>query len=37
MDLVRKIYLASSTGHNFIIMATDYFIKWVEVVSLKKA
>ena len=36
MDLIRKIYLAPSKGHNFILVATDY-IKWVEVVPLKKA
>ena len=35
MNLIRKIYPASSEGHNFI--ATDYFTKWVEAVSLKKA
>ena len=36
MDLIRKIYLASSKGHNFILVAIDYFTKWVEVVPLKK-
>ena len=36
MDLIRKIYLASSKRHNFILVATDYFTKWVEVVPLKK-
>ena len=36
MDLVGKIYLASSKGH-FILVATDYFTKWVEEVPLKKA
>ena len=36
MDLIGKIFLASSKGHNFILVATDYFINWVEV-PLKKA
>ena len=37
MDLIRKIYLASSKGHNFILVATDCFTKWVKAVPLKKA
>ena len=36
MDLIGKIYPASSKGHNFIIVATDYFTICVEVVPLKK-
>ena len=36
MDLIGKIYPTSSKGHNFILVAIDYFTKWVEVVSLKK-
>ena len=36
MDLIGKIYPASSKGHNFILGSTDYFTKWVEVVPLKK-
>ena len=37
MDLIGKIYPASSKGHNFILVASDYFTKWVKVVPLKKA
>ena len=37
MDLIGKIYPLSSKGHYFILVATDYFSKWVEAVPLKKA
>ena len=37
VDLIGKIYPASLKGHNFILVATDYFTKWVEAVPLKKA
>ena len=30
MDLIDKIHLPSSKRHVFIIVATDYFTKWVE-------
>ena len=30
MDLIGKIYPPSSKHHVFIILATNYFIKWVE-------
>ena len=36
MDLIGKIYPASSKGHNFILVATKYFTKWVEAIPLKK-
>ncbi|XP_073270467.1 uncharacterized protein [Primulina huaijiensis] len=36
MDLVGKIYLASSKGHSFILVATNFLTKWVEAMSLKK-
>lgn len=35
MDIVGKIYSPSSKKHNFILVATDYFTKWVEAVSYK--
>ncbi|XP_073279540.1 uncharacterized protein [Primulina huaijiensis] len=37
MDLIGKIYPASSKGHSFILVATDFFTKWVGAVPLKKA
>ena len=37
IDLIGKIYPTSLKGHNFILVATYYFTKWVEVVPLKKA
>ena len=33
-ELVGKIHASSSSGHKFIITATEYFTKWVEVVPL---
>ena len=36
MEVIGKIYLASSKGHNFILVVIEYFSKWVEVVPLKK-
>ena len=30
MDLIRKIHPPSSKHHVFIIVATNYFTKWVE-------
>ncbi|CAL2259902.1 unnamed protein product [Prunus armeniaca] len=35
MDLIGKIYPASSQQHCFIIVATDYFTKWVEAEPIK--
>ncbi|CAN6722847.1 unnamed protein product [Malus baccata var. baccata] len=35
MDFIRQIYPASSKGHTFIIVATDYFTKWVEALAVK--
>jgi len=36
IDLIGPIYPPSSKGHKFILVATDYFTKWVEAIPLKK-
>jgi hypothetical protein len=36
IDLIGQIYPPSSKGHKFILVAIDYFTKWVETVPLKK-
>jgi len=36
IDLLGQIYPPSSKGHKFILVATDYFTKWIEAVPLKK-
>ena len=35
MDVIGTIELAASNGHTFILVAIDYFTKWVEVASYK--
>jgi hypothetical protein len=35
LDFVGQIHPASSKGHRFVLVATDYFTKWAEVVPLK--
>jgi hypothetical protein len=35
LDIVDQIHHASSKGHRFVLVTTDYFIKWTEVVPLK--
>ena len=35
IDLISQIYPPSSKNHKFILVATDYFTKWVEAISLK--
>nr|CAE04489.2 OSJNBa0094O15.8 [Oryza sativa Japonica Group] len=36
MDMIGQINPPSSKGHKFILVATDYFLKWVEAIPLKK-
>ena len=33
IDMIRMIELKASNGHQFILVAIDYFTKWVEAVS----
>jgi hypothetical protein len=35
MDMIGKINLPSSKGHQIILAVTDYFTKWVEAVPMK--
>ena len=35
IDLIDQIFSPSSKGHKFILVATDYFTKWVEAIPLK--
>ena len=37
MDAIGPIEPAASTGHRFILVAIDYFTKWVEAASYKAA
>jgi hypothetical protein len=36
IDLIGQINPSSSQGHKFVLLATDYFTKWVEAIPLKK-
>ena len=36
LDLIGQIHPPSSKGHKYIIMAMDYFTKYVEVIPLKE-
>jgi hypothetical protein len=36
LDLIGQINPPSSKGHKFVLLATDYFTKWVEAIPLKK-
>jgi hypothetical protein len=36
IDLISQINPLSSKGHKFVLLATDYFTKWVEAIPLKK-
>jgi hypothetical protein len=35
IDLIGQIYPSSSKNDKFILVATDYFTKWVEAIPLK--
>jgi len=35
MDVIGPINLKCSKGHDYIIISTDYFTKWKEVVALR--
>jgi hypothetical protein len=36
IHLIGQINPPSSKGHKFVLLATDYFTKWVEEIPLKK-
>nr|CAD40251.2 OSJNBb0096E05.7 [Oryza sativa Japonica Group] len=36
IDMIGMINPPSSKGHKFILVATDYFTKWVQAIALKK-
>ena len=36
IDVIGKISPKSSSGHEFILVAIDYFMKWVEATSYAK-
>ena len=35
IDIIGKIHPTTSNGHEFILVAIDYFTKWVEAASYK--
>jgi transposase InsO family protein len=35
LDFIGEIHPSSSKGHRFVLVATDYFSKWVEAVPLR--
>ena len=35
IDIIGKIHPMASNAHEFILVAIDYFTKWVEVASYK--
>ena len=36
LDFIGPIHPSSTTGHTHILMATDYFTKWVEAILVKQ-
>jgi hypothetical protein len=36
LDFIGEIHPSSTKGHRFVLVATDYFTKWVEAMPLKK-
>ena len=37
MDFIREIHPSSSTQHKWILIATDYFTKWIEAIPSRNA
>ena len=37
IDLIGQFFPSSSKGHKFVLVAVDYFTKWVEAIPLKVA
>jgi hypothetical protein len=37
LDFIEEINLPSSAQHKWILMTTDYFTKWIEVIPTKQA
>jgi hypothetical protein len=35
LDFIGEVHPSSTKGHRFVLVATDYFTKWVEAVPLK--
>jgi hypothetical protein len=35
LDFIDQIHPSSFKGHQFVLVATDYFTKWIETVPLK--
>jgi hypothetical protein len=35
MDIIGEVHPLSSKGHQFVLVATDYFSKWTEAMPLR--
>ena len=35
MDVIKPVFPKASNGHEYILVAIDYFTKWVEAASYK--